>query len=103
MLQVNDEVYSRQPFAEGTGVHRVVESDKGRLESVLTNFIKNTIKFTRKGKVIVGLESSIEQLKVYARDSGKGVEEAVNLGVNIAVDLVLIDTKMPGMSYEAIT
>ncbi|MFO8002512.1 MAG: PAS domain S-box protein [Marinilabilia sp.] len=48
-------------------------SDKGKLESILSQFIKNAIKFTGEGFVKFGVEKSENQLIFFVADSGIGI------------------------------
>ncbi len=50
-----------------------IESDKVKLESVLTNLIKNAIKFTYKGEIKVVLEHTSGKLTIYVSDTGVGI------------------------------
>ncbi|MGM0378067.1 MAG: response regulator, partial [Bacteroidota bacterium] len=73
-----------QPRAEAKGLSfQLVEnpdrtvksflSDKGKLESILSHFIKNAIKFTEEGGVKFGVKESENQLIFFVSDSGIGV------------------------------
>ena len=73
-----------QPYAAEKGLslqivenpHRTVRSfssDKGKLESILSHFIKNAIKFTEEGFVKFGVKESGNQLVFFVTDSGIGI------------------------------
>lgn len=49
------------------------DSDRGKLESILSNLIKNAIKFTKEGYVMVALESGKDTFKLYVEDTGIGI------------------------------
>jgi PAS domain S-box-containing protein len=51
----------------------VMKTDCAKVDSVLTNLIKNAIKFTEKGKIEVGCIWKENVLEFYVRDSGIGV------------------------------
>jgi CheY-like chemotaxis protein len=59
------EVYSYQPFY----------SDKYKLNSILTNLIKNALKFTLEGYVKIGYSITDELFSFYVSDTGIGIEE----------------------------
>lgn len=51
-----------------------IVSDNSKLDSILTNLIKNAIKFTEKGKVAFGCEQKDKKtLLFYVKDTGKGI------------------------------
>ncbi|MEG2849708.1 MAG: HAMP domain-containing sensor histidine kinase, partial [Bacteroidales bacterium] len=53
----------------------VVNLDKGRLTQVITNFITNAIKFTKKGYIKIGYELIGDELKLYVTDTGIGIAQ----------------------------
>jgi len=50
-------------------------SDPVKLNCILTNLIKNAIKFTDSGSIEVGYALSEEYIKFYVKDSGCGIEK----------------------------
>ena len=50
-----------------------LKTDKQKLNSIFTNFIKNAIKYTDNGFIKVGLERKEDHLHFYVKDSGIGV------------------------------
>ncbi|WP_319478846.1 PAS domain-containing sensor histidine kinase [uncultured Draconibacterium sp.] len=51
----------------------VIESDKEKLDSILTNLVKNAIKFCDKGKIEFGCFKKERGLQFYVKDSGIGI------------------------------
>ncbi|PLW97305.1 MAG: hypothetical protein C0593_08985 [Marinilabiliales bacterium] len=56
-----------------------IKTDQNKLESILTNLIKNAIKYTEKGSVGIGYSlkaiNGIEYLEFFVRDTGIGILE----------------------------
>lgn len=48
-------------------------TDKVKLDSVLTNLIKNAIKFTNSGQIIVGVREKDGKLEYFVKDTGIGI------------------------------
>jgi PAS domain S-box-containing protein len=59
----------------------MIRSDRSKIEAILTAFIKNAIKFTRKGGIEIGVKLKGSELVFHVRDSGIGIpadrEEAI--------------------------
>jgi len=51
----------------------VIKTDREKLYAILTNLIKNAIKFTNKGYIEFGYQTTNEYLLFYVKDSGIGV------------------------------
>ncbi|WP_339860463.1 NahK/ErcS family hybrid sensor histidine kinase/response regulator [Paremcibacter congregatus] len=51
-----------------------ISSDKGLLQSVLQNLISNAIRYTRKGRVLVGCRHKASELSIEIWDTGSGIE-----------------------------
>lgn len=52
-----------------------VMADKNRTKQVIINLLGNSIKFTQKGGVFIGLSSNSEFVKVWIKDTGRGIAE----------------------------
>ena len=50
-----------------------VNSDKEKIYSILTNIIKNAIKYTQNGKIEFGCELINNNLQFYVKDTGQGI------------------------------
>jgi signal transduction histidine kinase/CheY-like chemotaxis protein len=53
--------------------HNIIETDKEKLYAILTNLIKNAIKFTKKGSIEFGLIVNQNLYEFYVRDTGIGI------------------------------
>lgn len=53
-----------------------IQSDRYKLDGILTNLIKNAIKFTRKGCIEVGNYIKEDKLVIYVKDTGVGIPAA---------------------------
>lgn len=53
----------------------LVQTDKEKVYAILTNLIKNAIKFTEKGKIEFGYEVAVDKLVFHIRDTGIGIPE----------------------------
>ena len=73
------------PQAKGKGLQlefvqcktdtETIFTDKSKLDSILTNLIKNAIKFTEKGRIEFGCEQKDSHtLLFYIKDTGKGID-----------------------------
>ncbi len=59
-----------QPFP----IHKIViQTDKEKLYAILTNLVKNAIKYTPEGFVEFGFEEKENQLEFFVKDSGIGI------------------------------
>lgn len=56
----------------------IIETDKDRLQQVLTNLISNAVKYTEHGYIEVGCEvnDNKQHLIFYVKDTGKGIHES---------------------------
>ena len=60
-------------YAENAGIE--IKTDVGKLDSILTNLIKNALKFTQKGYIILGCELTDGKLKFSISDTGCGIRK----------------------------
>lgn len=51
----------------------ILQTDKNKLESILSNFIKNAIKFTHEGFVEFGVNQTDNSILFYVKDTGIGI------------------------------
>lgn len=51
----------------------LINSDKARLEQVITNLIKNALKFTNQGEIEIGYQRIDNIIRFYVRDTGVGI------------------------------
>jgi signal transduction histidine kinase len=54
----------------------IIYTDKEKVYAVLTNLIKNAIKFTEQGSITFGYLIKDEMLEFYVKDTGIGIPEA---------------------------
>ncbi len=54
----------------------IIESDSGKLEQIISNFIANASKFTCQGHVILGYNFVKDKLRIYVKDTGPGIPES---------------------------
>ena len=59
----------------------VMNTDRAKLNSVLTNLIKNAINFTDTGKIEIGCTGREEFLEYYVCDTGIGIPPSMHAAV----------------------
>jgi PAS domain S-box-containing protein len=65
-------------FKMSTSCYRyeiVVNSDRNKFNSVVSNLIKNAIKYTEKGSIEIGCQSKNNTIEFYIKDTGIGIPE----------------------------
>ena len=61
---------------EFAAASKFINSDLGRLQTILTHLLSNAVKFTQQGTITVGYESlDNKRLRIYVRDTGKGIPQ----------------------------
>lgn len=75
---------SRLKASEGVQVsfveklpHCIIRTDKNRLSQVITNFINNAIKFTKKGSIRFGYKHEDNKLRFFVSDTGCGIDSKI--------------------------
>ncbi len=53
----------------------IIKTDRHRLKQVLINLINNALKFTEKGKVVIGFSLKMNLFEFYVKDSGIGISQ----------------------------
>ena len=59
---------------EKPSVDPIIPGDKNRINQIITNFVNNAIKFTKKGFIRVGYRVHDKELEFYVSDTGVGIE-----------------------------
>jgi PAS domain S-box-containing protein len=72
------EFFSVEAEAKGITLHSekldyYIQTDFHKLDAVLTNLIKNAIKFTKTGSISFGYELKKDKLQFYVKDTGSGI------------------------------
>ena len=55
------------------GAAALIQTDSSKLDAILTNLIKNAIKFTSCGRIQIGNYAENDSLVFYVKDTGKGI------------------------------
>ncbi|MCG6185964.1 PAS domain S-box protein [Maribellus maritimus] len=53
----------------------LIKTDKSKLSSILSNLLKNAIKFTKSGTIRIGCERRADMIVFFVRDTGIGIPE----------------------------
>lgn len=64
-------------FFDNTNMNQKIsiETDINKLKIILVNLIKNAIKFTDKGKIVVGYKIEKKKIVFYIKDTGRGINK----------------------------
>ena len=101
LMEVSDKFADK---SQETGVKIEVEApanavkpftDRNRLREILNQYMDNALKFTSKGVITLGYEVNNGMLRVWVRDTGKGIP-AVHCNDHIFEQFVKIDEFVPG-------
>jgi PAS domain S-box-containing protein len=60
---------------ELSGNEVIIKTDIEKIYAILTNLIKNAIKFTEKGSIEIGYEKKGEYIEFFVRDTGAGISQ----------------------------
>jgi signal transduction histidine kinase len=53
----------------------IINTDSEKINSILTNLIKNAIKFTSTGTIVFGYRKKADYLKFFVKDTGMGIDK----------------------------
>lgn len=53
--------------------HCIIDTDRSRVMQILTNFITNAMKFTKKGSISFGYDKSEKEIYFFVKDTGIGI------------------------------
>ena len=70
-------------------------SDRNRLREILNQYMDNAMKFTSKGVVTIGYQTNNNRLRIWVRDTGKGIS-ANHCNEHIFERFVKVDEFVPG-------
>ncbi|RGE42979.1 response regulator [Comamonas testosteroni] len=78
LLEVVHNNFALQAENEGLSLRCVpsrliIRSDEALLRRILQNFVSNAIRYTRKGRIVVGCRRMGEQLRIEVHDQGPGI------------------------------
>ena len=59
-----------------SGKDSIIKTDKEKIFGILTNLVKNAIKFTQSGSIEFGYEKKGNQLEFFVKDTGVGIEDS---------------------------
>ncbi len=65
-----------------------VYADKDKLKEVIINLLDNSIRYTKKGQIKLGLVEEGEKIKFYVQDSGSGISEKEKKHIFSDIDLL---------------
>lgn len=69
----NEDIKLQFRFSKSTEQSNIIKGDRRRMTQVMTNLLNNSIKFTTKGNIEVGIERNDLFLFVQVRDTGSGI------------------------------
>ncbi len=70
-------------------------TDRNRLSEILNQYVDNAVKFTMDGSITLGYETKDNMLRIWVRDTGKGIPDGVS-GDRIFERFVKVDDFVPG-------
>lgn len=72
-----------------------LNTDRDRLREIINQYLNNALKFTTEGKVTMGCTYSGDKLRIWVRDTGKGIPEE-KCNEHIFERFVKVDEFVPG-------
>lgn len=73
MPEVNQKNINLDYHCDLSDIESMIETDVTKLNQILTNLIKNAVKFTDKGSISFGYKLKNKMLEFYISDSGPGI------------------------------
>lgn len=64
-----------QVLVEETDANDIVHTDRDRLREILNQYMNNAVKFTSAGSISLGYEKHSSTVRVWVKDTGKGIPE----------------------------
>ena len=82
LLEVVHNNFALQAENEGLSLHcmpsrLIVRSDEALLRRILQNFVSNAIRYTRKGRIVVGCRRQGDQVRIEVHDQGPGIPQSL--------------------------
>ncbi|WP_370680250.1 PAS-domain containing protein [Comamonas sp. GB3 AK4-5] len=82
LLEVVQNNFGMQAESEGLQLRclptrAVVRSDEALLRRILQNFVSNAIRYTRRGRIVVGCRRDGEYVRIEVHDQGPGIPESL--------------------------
>ncbi|NIF83047.1 response regulator [Comamonas sp. Tr-654] len=82
LLEVVHNNFALQAENEGLSLHcmpsrLIVRSDEALLRRILQNFVSNAIRYTRKGRIVVGCRRQGDQVLIEVHDQGPGIPQSL--------------------------
>ncbi len=90
--QKNLQLILKDPVADDCAV---MKTDRSKLDSILTNLIRNAIKFTDKGKIEIGCIKKESFLEYYVSDTGIGVPRSKQKAIFKRFEQANLQTAVP--------
>lgn len=73
----------------------VIHTDRERLREIVNQYLNNALKFTSEGRVTMGCTKLNDKLRIWVRDTGKGIPEE-NCNEHLFERFVKVDEFVPG-------
>jgi PAS domain S-box-containing protein len=73
LLEIKQKGLTLKPYTLPSEEEGSVSIDQNKFNSIVTNLIKNAIKYTKEGSIEIGCENKNNQLEFFVRDTGIGI------------------------------